>query len=396
MTHRERGRTSPILVIVLVAFLAAGLAVYGWWNRGERKVVQIYDPANRQLVLERLHIAERWLKQQSRSVVALETLQFLDAVPAAGQHLVILSAPSDLSLLEASQLHDWVLRGGHLIARAPMDPPPAERPHNLNPFGIGHCLDCLSHAQTSNASEAPMEDKAGDAARVSIEGLGDRPLRLWSSLALAVDRPSGAVTTWESSQGATMLARYALGDGQVTLLPANQWLDNAQMIEPDHVRLLKALVADRDGTVFLQHYSIPGGLLPWLWRQAPPFWIACLILLALGVWSRMPRLGAIAADPEPPPNQLSDRLRATARFDAKHNDGRILLEAMRDELADRARTRYPDWHQLSVDERAARLARLCPEAGIASIRALLEKERIDPADRLIEDLALQRRLLRAL
>jgi hypothetical protein len=346
-----------------------------------------------------MHIAERWLRQQSRTVVAVETLQFLDALPAAGQHLIIPSAPGDLPLLEASQLLDWVLRGGHLVAVAPTNAPAPDQPYDLNPHAVTNCFDCLidqPSPDSTAAEKAAWHDARDTTGRVTIKGLAEQPLRLWSQLALTVGKPSDKLTAWTSNGGATMVVRYPYGDGQVTLLPANQWLDNAQLIEPDHARLASALVADRSGTVFIQHYSIPGGLLPWLWRQAPAFWIGCLILLALWVWHRLPRLGPIGADPEPAPNQLRDRLRATARFDSKHGGGRALLEALREELAGHARYRYPDWHQLSTDERARRLGRLCPELTGEAIHTLLKLDRIEPADRLIELLATQRHLLRAL
>lgn len=389
--------SARILIALAVATIAA--AGYFWLTEGEYEELRVFDPENRQLRLERMHIAERWLMQQSRPVEVIQTLQFLETLPAAGQQLIIPAALGDMPLLDASQLQDWVLRGGHLIAVAPMQPGPEDQPFDLNPFGVSNCFDCLHPDEDSNEATAPKDPALfhdDGARRVSIKGLGDRPLRLWSQFALRIERPSDKLEQWFSDQGVPMLLRYAFGAGQITILPANQWLDNAQMIEPDHARLLSALIAERSGTVYLQHYSIPGGLLTWLWRQAPAFWLALLALLALWVWHRLPRLGPVLADPEPLPNQMRDRLRATARFDSKHTGGQSLLEALRDELGARAQRRYPDWHQLSPAQRGERLCQLCPTLTLQQVGALLTDQRIEPPDRLIDYLTIQRRLLHAL
>jgi hypothetical protein len=389
--------SARVLIILSVATIA--VAGYFWLTDGEYEEVQVFDPENRQLRLERMHITERWLKRQSRPVEVIQTLQFLETLPAAGQQLIIPAVLGDMPLLDASQLQNWVLRGGHLIAAAPMQLGPADQPFDLNPFGVTSCFDCLHPSEDSEemADAKTAFPYHGDGGvRVSIKGLGDRPLRLWSQFALSIERPSDKLEQWPSAQGLPMLVRYAFGAGQITIMPSNQWLDNAQMIEPDHARLLSTLVADRSGTVYLQHYSIPGGLLPWLWHQAPAFWLALLALIALWVWHRLPRLGPVLGDPDPLPNQMRDRLRATARFDSKHSGGQSLLEALRDELGARAQRRYPDWHQLSPAQRRERLCQLCPALSPEQVDALLTEQRIKPPDRLIDHLTVQRRLLHAL
>jgi hypothetical protein len=393
-----RARSTAIVLITLAVAVIA-VAGYQWLREGEYEEARVFDPENRQLIVERMHIAERWLERQSRSVEVIKTLQFLDALPAAGHHLIIPTALGEMPLLEASQLQGWVLRGGHLIAVAPIASASQDPPFDLNPFGVSNCFDCLSETvdgedEGDPKDPVPFPDRGPK--RVVVKGFADRPLRLWSRFSLSIDRPSDKLEQWSSGQGTPMLVRYAYGAGRVTLLPANQWLENAQMIEPDHARLLTALVADRPGTVHLQHYSIPGGLLTWLWQQAPAFWLALIALLALWIWSRLPRLGPILADPEPRPNQMRDRLRASARFDSRHTRGQSLIEALRDELGARAQRRYPGWHQLSAEERRDRLCQLCPSLSPALIGALLTEARIEPPERLIEYVTIQRKLLHAL
>jgi len=386
-----------VLIVLAVAIIA--VAGYFWLTDGDYEEVRVFGPENRQLTLERMHIAERWLKLQSRPVEVLQTLQFLDSFPAAGHHLIIPSALGEMPLLDAAQLQGWVLRGGHLIATAPMGLDSVDPPYDLNPFDVSSCFDCLNAAGSSiDATESKDigQNHSGSINRISIKGLTDEPLGLWSKAALSIDRPSAKLEQWQSISGVPMLVRYAFGAGQITILPANQWLDNAQMIEPDHARLLIALVESGSGTVYFQHYSVPGGLMTWLWRQAPAFWVALLALLALWVWHRLPRLGPVLPNPEPQPNQMRDRLRATARFDSKHTGGRSLLEALRDELSSKAMRRYPDWHQRSPDQRSAQLSQLCPALPRERIHALLSRSSIEPPDRLIDYLTIQRKLLQAL
>jgi len=398
-------RTYTARLLIVVSLIVLSVAAYVWLADGEYEETRVFDPDNRQLRLERMHISEQWLRQQSRAVEVVQTLQFLDSLPAAGQHLIIPAALGDMSLLDASQLQDWVLRGGHLVAVAPNVLTEDDQPFDINPFDVTNCFNCLQRNDEQSDLENEQENDQfknraaadGDGIeRVTIKGLTDQTLRLWSQFALNIETPSDKLEQWRSTRGDPMLVRYAFGAGRVTLMPANQWLDNAQMIEPDHARLLTALVAEPQGTIFLQHYSIPGGLLPWLWQKAPAFWLALIGLVALGIWHRLPRLGPIQSDPEPQPNQLRERLRANARFDAKHTDGQSLIKAMREELAVRALRRYPDWHQLSPSQRNERLAKLVPALSPEAIGEILTRDRIEPADRLIDYLTVQRQLLHAL
>lgn len=395
-----------LLVVAVVTILVAG---YFLSRDGNFEETRIYGPENRQLMLEPMHIAERWLQRQGRRVEVLQTLQFLDTLPAAEQTLFIPDALGSMPRIEAAQLQQWVLRGGHLVAAAPDSSGDRQAALDLNPFGVSNCRACLDNHSDAASDKATQKVTADTSfgpetshqtiqtsQRVQLQGLSDQPLKLWSRHALTIENPSNKLDQWRSEQGQPMLVRYAFGDGEITLMPDNQWLHNAQMIEADHARLLIALVRHKAGAIYIQHYSVPGGLLTWLWRQAPALWLALFALAILWVWHALPRFGPILADPEPTPNQLRDRLRASARFDWRHNQGAALLDAMRDQLSRRARRRYPDWHQLSPRNQADRLSQLCPDLALELIEELLNSDQIVPADRLIEYLRIQRTLLRSI
>jgi hypothetical protein len=397
----KRSRSTTVAAtLALIVIAAAAIHRFSDIEFEERRV---YDPENRQLRVERLHITERWLDRQGRAVEELKTLQFLGSLPTYDQTLIIPFALDQYSRLEARELQQWVLRGGHLVAIAPFDLGAPGQAFDLNAFGITSCRACLTETLDKSDSEESEGGKSDDEAwlpgpsdRVVVTGLDARPLRLWSEYALDTEGDPDKLKIWRSRGGAAMVARYAYGDGDITLLPANAWLENEQMIEADHARLALALVDQRGGTVYLQHYNVPGGLLSWLWRQAPWFWVALLALAAFWVWSRLPRLGAPLADPDRLPNQMRERLRATARFDWRHNQGRELMDALREEISVKAQRRYPDWHRLARAERVDRLRQLCPALDPSAIQSLLEQTAIEPPDRLIEHLGVQRQLIHAL
>ncbi|MEN1728454.1 MAG: DUF4350 domain-containing protein [Pseudomonadota bacterium] len=392
----------------LLIGLALVIVAVGAWHQlsdGEYEDQRVYAPENRQLTVERMHIVERWFGQQGRNVEELRTLQFLNSIPANDQTLIIPYALGQYSRLEARELQQWVLRGGHLIAAAPYSLGEQNQSFELNSFGITTCRECL--IETLENSEAEGEaDASADAddepwvnpanRRIAVLGLDQQALKLWSENALEVDRSSNKLKQWYSPDGAAMAARYAFGEGEITLLPNNGWMENQRMIEADHARLALALTEHRSGTIFIQHFSVPGGLLTWLWQLAPLLWLALLAFAALWIWSRLPRLGAVLADPDQQINQMRERLRATARFDWRHNQGRQLMEALREEIAARAQRRYPDWHRLSLSGRVQHLSQLCPNLSQQAIQAVLDHPPIEPADRLIDHLSVQQQLIHAL
>ncbi|AKS41571.1 DUF4350 domain-containing protein [Wenzhouxiangella marina] len=383
------------LLILGVAVVAALIGIYV--ATGEYREQRVYDPTNGRLRVEKLHIAQRWLERQGLTTQSLNHLQGLDGLPALNRVLILADPLGRQTRLESNQIRQWLQRGGHLIAIAPFNAMIGEPASDLNPFEIEACFDCLQGDHEGTPSDKPLPvSPVTNERRQLLPGMSDQPLQLWTQAGLRIQRTGPKLDLRKSSNGVPLIANYSYGAGRITLLADRDWLVNDRMIEADHARLLLALVDGQPEEVYLQHYSIPGGLLGWLWRQAPALWTALIMLLALWLWSKLPRLGPILADPDLRGSQIRAHLLATARFDWRHNRARRLVAALDEELAGRARYRFPDWNDLDLNARGQRLARLCPELSETAIAALLRRDPMPDADRLIELVTIQQRLIHAL
>ncbi len=389
--------------LILLACLAVliGLGVY-WYVSGEYRDEPIYSPANSRLQTERFHLAQRWLEQQGHRTRSLNHLQNLEALPARDHTLIMLGRLGQQTRLEARQLQQWLLRGGHLIAEAPAQASNRERSYDLNSFQIDSCRDCLSLAQDDESAQSANHGKAfnftlGNRRQPIGLTLPDRSeLSIWAENGLNLNRPSEKIERWQSADGTTMIARYAFGDGQITLLADGYWFHNSQMLYPDHARLLLALTGDPIKTIYLQQRSIAGGLFGWLWQQSPVFWIGLFILGLLWVWSQLPRLGPIMTRNENQATQMRAHILATARFDWRHNQARELIAALKETLTERASRRFPDWRSLGHLERVGRLQRLCPGIPAEAMDRQLSRQAVTTADQLADHIALHHQIIHAL
>jgi hypothetical protein len=87
-----------------------------------------------------------------------------------------------------------------------------------------------------------------------------------------------------------------------------------------------------------------------------PALIACALLLALWIWSIVPRFGPIAPDAPPGRRRLLDHLRASGRYYWAKGLRARLVVAARDAALRPVVRAQPDFATASQAERAARLA----------------------------------------
>lgn len=389
MNQRRRER----LLVVISTALILGLGLW-WYGSAEYEEKLIPAPDNPKLRTEHFHVAGHWLEQQGFDAVSFHQLQDQFLEPAEDATLIAAAAVGLQSRLESWQLHDWVERGGHLIAAAPERVSRRSSGAGLNPYGIARCRACRERETEDETDESGQTDVP--ASRIRLHTPDEQVLALWHSPELQVSEPSDEVEFWHDAHDRPRIASYALGQGRVTLIPSIRWLDNEHLIYPDHARLLTALIDADRGTVYLQQRVAAGGLLGWLWRQAPALWLAALLFGLLWIWSRMPRLGPVM-EPAPGENtQIREHLLATARFDWRHNQARNLIAAMREERSQRCTQRFPDWRQLDTPSRAARLAALCPDGTAEQMRWLLNIEGFTRPEPLIAYVALHNKLMHAL
>ena len=127
----------------------------------------------------------------------------------------------------------------------------------------------------------------------------------------------------------------------------------------DHAQLCWRLATLTPG-LELQVYFRPERLSLWgfLMDNAAPALAAAALLLALWLWSIVPRFGPVAPDSPPGRRRLLDHLRASGRYYWTRGLRSRLVVAARDAALRRMARAQPDFADASHSERVSRLASL--------------------------------------
>ncbi len=377
----------------IAVVVGAGL----WWLlSGEYVDEDVPWPDNPALTTESFHMAGRWLKANGFDTRNLTHLQELDTLSTTGSLLIIHDDLGRQSEIESTQLGDWLSRGGKLLAVAPLGSGTSEHAAH-NPYNIRRCPFCL--LDSSDDAEAP-QDQSGERRpqepayqRWSTNG---HRLKLRSLATLEAQTWPATVTRWSSDRDRVIFARYTHSGGEVTLLADRRWLGNWELLDADHAAVLLALVDDDIERVYLQQRAGGGGLVSWLWRQAPLLWTLAALLLALWIWSKLVRLGPTLEEDATTGLQFREQLLASARFDWRHNRGHQLLRALRETHFDRLLCRYPDWRQLDRAARLQHLARLCPDLSEEALTWFMDLRNFDHHKQLQDFVRIHQQLMHVL
>ncbi len=379
---------------------AAVLIVVGaglWWLlSGEYVDESVPWPNNPALTTERFHMAGRWLAANGFDTESLTHLQDLDLLPAAGSLLIVHEDLGRQSEIEAFQLEDWLDRGGHVLVAAPLSTGLSERAA-LNPYRIYRCPFCLlGPAEDGDLADNADEEDVARRDRYQRWVSEDFELELRGFATLEADHWPAEVQRFFNDSDRVIFARYRHGNGQVTLMSGRDWLSNWELLDADHAAILLALVERDSGRVYLQQRAGGGGLIGWLWRQAPLLWSLAALLLAVWIWSKLVRLGPTIEEDAGHARQFREQLLASAHFDWRHNRGRHLLMALREAQRDRLLRRYPDWIQLDRDARLKHLLRLCPDLAADTVTWFMDLKTLEHHRQLAEFIRIHQRLMHAL
>ncbi len=382
------------LVIALSIVAIVGVMAWWYWS-GTFEDKLVYRPANSKLNTENFHVARRWLEHQGYLTHDLYQLDDLNLFHHERRPTLFLSTPPGFhNDLEAHRLHEWIERGGHIVLPAPSVIRLRTRAPDLNPHGLTACQGCLEPEDKDAEDPEWWRDFEP---RHLISDPRDRSYNIWTRHGIELpDQETRGLEIWTNPDGQPMVVRYGLGQGQITMLASWRWLGNQRLVYPEHVRLLEALIDDPEEYVYFQQRTGSGGLLSWLWQQAPLLWIVALVLLGLWAWSRWPRLGPLRDAGLGADTRMEKHLLATARFDWQRHGAANLLEAMHEERQLRLRKRFPDWHRLDRNERTERLCALLPQLDARDVDDLLDTRRERHSQSFIRLVRLHEQLMKVL
>lgn len=324
------------LVIVGALALLVGLGYLWFMENFEKGPAKEWVGPSGEARLRQFLAAERFAERMGWKVRELRSLPELDSPPAGGV-LLLPNGRQALDRLRLSAILAWVeLRGGHLIAEA-------------EPRGVPDLLFELLEVAREDATPVikPLVaelPRSGRRLTVSLPGV----MKL-------VAPPEDVIHFRVGEQ----LLSFGHGEGIVTVASTLNFARNRAIGMNDHAELLWHVLEFtrvRELAVFFRPERL--SLWGFLKDHAAPALAAGALLLALWLWSIMPRFGPVAPDAPPGRRRLLDHLRASGRYFWASGLRSRLVVAARDAALRRISRAQPDFATAPAAERARRLASL--------------------------------------
>ena len=336
---------------IVIAIVAALAVLYAAWFLAthDRVITQQWVAPSGEARLRDFLAAERFAERMGMNVMEVRSLPDLDTLPAHAV-LVLPNQRRELHPGKVEDLGRWVERGGHLIVEA-------------EPLGVA---DALLDKLGVTRSRAELLDKPftvelrREARKLNVSFLdamtletSGRDVRLRAGGRLvSLGRGDGLVTA------ATSL-RFARNPSYDDYFAKLQKAPPRSIAGLDHAELFWRVLSLKPAHELLVYFR-PERLSLWgfLVQNAAPALAAGGLLLALWLWSIIPRFGPIAPDPPPGRRRLLDHLRASGRYYWAKGLRSRLVVAARDAALRRLARAQPDFATASESERVARLARV--------------------------------------
>ena len=337
---------------VIVASLVGALVVLGvaWFlNTHDRVTKEEWVGPSGEAQLRPFLAAQRFAERMGLKVREVRSLPELDSLPAGGV-LLIPNRRQELHATKVSELVRWVEGGGHLVAEAEVLGVPDPL---LDQLGIKRST--AEAVRKPLLAEVPAAGRKlsvyfGDGMKLEVPP-ADVRLRAGTHL-VSFERGGGMVSA------ATSL-RFARNPGYEDHFAKLRKVPSRSIAGLDHAPLLLQVLTLTPGRELIVYFR-PERLSLWgfLKDNAAPALVAVGLLLALWVWSIVPRFGPVTPDAPPGRRRLLDHLRASGRYYWVKGLRSRLVVAARDAALRRIARAQPDFATASPAERASRLASL--------------------------------------
>lgn len=388
-------------LVWLLALLA--LAGGAWWLSANTEWVETDVPraAQGEARDNPVYAFEQMLRRLGMSVAHHEAL---GTMPPPRARLVLLSSDWALIPDRAGQLHQWVLRGGHLVLVqgadwedtalaewVPVDGVDVKAAGQARP--PARDLGAAALGRTELASSPPLW---GDTERIAacFAFSPERSLRLkpghaatWTLTRVDGTASTRAVVALQDQALRALQAkpappvkptpqtlRVSVGQGSVTVLNAGAGLfHNDPALRCDNPLLLAAAVqAEPGATAWVYLHEKREALLPWLWQRGWIAIVAGLLALAAALWRGAVRFGLRLAPAPRLRRSISEQVRGLAAY-LQRGGREALLGAQQRALDEVAARRLVRYSRLPLPERARAVAAATGLAADALSRAMSAK-----------------------
>ena len=277
--------------------------------------------------------AERFLTANGYVATSVTGRKLLEALPATSDTLIINNLFHSLSTAREEALLDWVEHGGHLV----ITPKKSWTENDNSGYRLLDRLGIHRHGSDFTLFGLSPDMLAGDESISFLFPGIEEPLEAHfrSTTWLHSDQrlpdfgiPRGGLTgagadsvkdNGNETAPEYHLVQLTYGSGHVTVTSDNRFLTNDLIGEFDHAWLL-SLLTDSGGKIWLLYDKSMPSLWSLLVEHSSPLLAAAALLLCLGLWYSMRRIGPLMEPVENRRRDLIEHLDATSRYFWRNGD----------------------------------------------------------------------------
>lgn len=342
-------RESSIIKLVIGTLLAilTAWSLYWFFTNFERASREQVTGYSKEALRNPLLAAHRFLTHFGADARSIASSELWRATPQPGDVVLFNHFSYPRAKERQQQLRDWLEAGGHLIIDAGALPDEDE----------GGADELFAELGVRVAhSDSALGDSREQPVEISFADFEDNVSVAMATERYLLDSEERAIAGAPLGDGYGLL-QYEVGDGYVTVLADNRFLENRQIGTGEHALALALLVGiDHDERIWLVHDVMMPSLVVLAWQHAPQAIIAMLAAASLWLWSLGTRLG-----PQLPPLQaarrdIGEHLSASAQYLWGLNRCQALLHTNRQHLEQAWLAKHYLLRSMSLHERCEWIA----------------------------------------
>ncbi len=350
-----------IVALLLVGLLAIFITISTKWffNNFEKKEVEKNTGYSTEARRNKFLAAEYYLRDLGYEVESDSNRARLLETHENYQTILINDYGPKLSPTHFKKLKQWIENGGHLIFTASdfqysydegdeYTGNDFKNNQLLEEYGIlpsyTNFDEYKEDSDFDNEEQAISTYMLRDSTEISID---------FSSSTQLLDTTDSASLSLNDRYG-THLVQLDIGEGKLTVLSDNYMLSNDYIGEHDHAYLLSSLNEINKSSskkALLLYNNQSDSIFTLIWKHGKEACIAFLALLILSLWSLHNRFGPIMPIIDYSNRNITEHLRAIARFSWRQDHGIHLLNQSRIAREISLLKRYPTLKQMSTQER---------------------------------------------
>jgi len=324
-------------------------------------------------VFNPLFIAQRFLEKSGIESESIVSMLKLKELPDTNDVLFLATRRFDIGPALRTKIMAWVASGGHLIVVAWSESDEALDDPILDDLEISVRDKYKSDDELDNADNTCIKktNKENSDKKESCDEYYFKPIAVTilsgREKSMVAFNPSQWLTStnekkanWViNSDSGAHLIEYVMDKGLVTVLSDYEFLMNNNFKKYDHAAFFWYLVhySNSSGKVWIVYKGDMPPLYAWLVEHMWAPFLTLFFIIAIWIWSVLPRFGAVYPKLSLDRRNLIEHIRASGQFLWKNKFSEGLIHETRNALQEQISKRHPNWITLSQVELTKRLAK---------------------------------------